>query len=475
MIAKSKEKSRNKTALFDVGININDKKHPFSNQLPFFNWFYPFDEEKDISSAPLRNLEINWTLIKRTSAYFHIPFCKTLCSFCPFVKGLYKHEDEIEFYLQALIKEIQLKQAFIGIPAPDSIFIGGGTPSVLSASQILRLGENIHRHFQTSGVTEFAAEVEVKSVTPEKLQALKDIGVNRLSFGVQTFSEAHREAFNLDAPLVQVKKVADWANNFFPYTNIDIIYGMAGQSYGDLERDIEQAILLKTTTIDFYPLNNLAAQIRMYDNFRKLGFKILDAQNRLTYRKVIRDYMLSMGYARINGYGYARNAGTNNKGFIQNVPKFLYHDILYGYSNDCVLGYGSAAVSQIPKYNLYNNANRQDYIKTLIGDGMLPFVSYKAGPSKEKGVVTFPYRGQLDKLAISWEDVPDETLKALGHAKEAGLIIDNKKTIELTESGWLFYVNLMYFLMPFKGKKWISDRLEQRMKDKRECENTSLS
>ena len=229
------------STLFDVGFNQSEKKHPFERQLPVFNWFYPFSKEEDLITEPIKFLSTyNWSSVGRVAAYFHIPFCETICSFCPFTRGLYKQDEEVDEYLKSLIKELQLKRSLIGKIRVDSIFIGGGTPSVLSPNQIVLLGKNIHTYLDTSKVVEFAVEVDVKSVTLEKLKAFKKIGVNRISFGVQTFSKTHREAMNLVATIDQINQVAKWANRLFEYTNIDIIYGQAGQAPGREHRHLDR-------------------------------------------------------------------------------------------------------------------------------------------------------------------------------------------------------------------------------------------
>jgi anaerobilin synthase len=459
---------------FDVGLRQDDGDRPFSRQLPVFNWFYPFDAEPRASQKGLAALaNVDWDSIRRISLYFHVPFCETICTFCPFTRGRYRTDQDIDAYVEALLREIQLKHPFIGRLRADSIFIGGGTPSILSPAQISRLGEYIHTYFDTNYLREFAVEVEVKSATYETLTAFRRIGVNRISFGVQTFSKRHRAAFGLDAEISQIVRVADWVNTIFPYTNVDIIYGIAGQGVDDVLQDADSAIELATTTIDFYPLNNVAAQPRMHRAFRSEGLERPTAAQRLQHRRSLRDHMLARRYARINGYGYALRRGGADE-MIQSSPNFLYHDILYGYGDDAIVGYGASAVSQVPGYNFYNSAARTQYRTMLAEQNALPYAAYRTTGSSEKGIVTFPYRGALVKSRIPWASVSHETLDSLDRLVRAGLVREKKDTFEVTETGWLYYVNLMYFLMPSDGKRRMSKQISDRIAAGHEYESTAL-
>ncbi len=462
------------TITYDIGFQPSSPTQPFKKQLPVYNWFYPFSYSSDVLEMPLRRLtQISWESINRIAIYLHIPFCDTVCSFCPFTRGLYKEQEEIDQYVKALIRELELKYSFFGKLTVDSIFIGGGTPSVLSVAQIHSLGAAIAKSFDLSKITEFAVEAEVKSITKEKMLAFKAIGVNRFSYGIQTFSEIHRKVLNLDADIDKLKQVAAWANDVFEYTNVDMIYGQAGQTVADVLEDAAEAMALHTTSVDFYPMNNLAAQVRMHRSFNNLGFLKPNATERMKQRSEIANYMLANGYHRINGYSYAKK-DLNNTLLIQRKPNFLYHDILYGFSNDAILGYGASAHSQLPTMNLYNTLRRNDYVKYITTHQQLPLEMRAVATPTEKGIVTFPYRGYISHADFAKELPSDKTIALMKDFETAGLLTSTDDSYLLTESGWLYYVNMMYLLMPEKGKKWLSHRMELRIKNKHELEDTSI-
>ena len=120
----------------------------FNKQLPISNWAYPFHRDEDRNPDQLAPYSIaKRTEIQRRAIYIHIPFCETICNFCPFHRDKYKSRLEIDQYLRALVAEMDLKRNYIGYYKVNAIFVGGGTPSLLSPPQIEFLGEAIARNF----------------------------------------------------------------------------------------------------------------------------------------------------------------------------------------------------------------------------------------------------------------------------------------------------------------------------------------
>jgi oxygen-independent coproporphyrinogen-3 oxidase len=463
--------------MWDLRILPNQPLIKFNRQLPVSNWCYPLNRDEDLNEdrlapyfAPRKADGL------RTAIYIHIPFCETICTFCPFHRDRFK-SSEVDQYVTALVAELDLKKELIGRRTVDAIFVGGGTPSLLSPCQIELLGEALCRNFDLNHLKEFTFEVEVKSVSLDKLHVMRDIGVNRISFGAQTFSEQFRTLFCLDASRTQIIDAATLLVGTFPYTNVDLLYGMAGQDIDQLHSDLIEALNLQTTTIDVYPINNLSASAAMHLEIAKAGLNFLPAVTRLKFRLYLDQFFRDRGHVPISGYSYARldKIYRDTPCMIQEAPKFLYHDILYGYHDDEIFGYGSSSLSQIAGFNLYNFENRHAYIDEVLTNRALPHRCFGPIAAPERGIVFFPYRGTLEKARIPWEDVPQETLEALQTALYAGLIVDEGKRYELAKTGWLFYVNLMYYFMPKAGKSWISDSIEKQEQKGRRCGSPDLS
>jgi anaerobilin synthase len=292
---------------------------------------------------------------------------------------------------------------------------------------------------------------------------------------VQTFSEEYRRLLNLDVPLRQIIDTAAIANNLFPYTNVDLLYGMAGQGIEQLNEDLTAALDLQTTTVDVYPINNLSSSLAMHRKFQNAALNFLPAVTRLKYRMHVNQFFEKRGYAPISGYSYTLAAKTDSVvGPVHPSRNFLYHDILYGYHCDEVISYGSSAISQVSGYTICNFRNRRMYVNEVLSKRALPHRVFGPIPCLERGVVFFPYRGVLDKARIPWDKLPGETLTALRTCLSASLMVDRGERYELTESGWLFYVNLMFYLMPSAAKSCILNIIEQQRRKGRRCGNTEL-
>jgi oxygen-independent coproporphyrinogen-3 oxidase len=461
--------------MFDLQIRAENPFIKFDRQLPMFNWHYPFDSAKEWVADREMPFRSGASLkARRRAIYVHIPFCDTICTFCLFRKDKYQSAADIERYVDALIAEFDLKRSLLGRCKVDAIFVGGGTPSMLNPEQIDLLGNALQRNFDLKDLTEFTFEVEAKSVTPDKLSVMRSIGVNRVSFGAQTFSTKYRALFSLDATLEQIETTAQLVNGMFPYTNVDILYGLAGQNEDELLHDAESAMRLRTTTVDFYPINNLTAPRMMHKELKKSGLVYLPASTRLQYRMHLDDLLRSHGYAPINGYSYSK-ANETDGAVVQHAPKFLYHDLVYGYHNDEVIGYGSSAISQMMGFNLHNNPDRRKYVVQILEDRTLPHEAFGPLACPERGVVLFPFRGVLEKARISWDRLPLDTWIAFQKAIEAELVIERDDRYELSRLGWLFYVNLMYCLMPERGKNLVTTNMEKLQDAGRSCGETDLS
>jgi anaerobilin synthase len=451
--------------MFSIRILRDQPLIKFDRQLPIFNWHYPFSFEKHgMQDRRAPYVASRNAAVRRRAVYIHIPFCETICNFCPFRHDVYKSNETLEQYLSALLGEMELKRELIGEPSVDAIFVGGGTPSLLNPRQIELLGQSIARNFDLHALKEFTFEVEVKSTSRDRLHAMRDIGVNRVSFGAQTFSEKYRALFSLDATCAQIQAAAELLNGCFPYTNVDLLYGMAGQQLEELDADLAAAMALRTTTIDVYPVNNLTAPPLMHSSLERAGLATLPESRRIEFRMYLERRFRELGYKPINGYGFslARSLGDNSVEPVQHRPKFLYHDLVYGYEDDEILGYGVSAISQVPGFNIYNFLGRQAYLREVLIKRALPHQVFGPLSAPERGIVTFPFRGVLDKSRVDWDRVSDETWFALEDAQEADLIADREDRYVLTNVGWLFYVNLMYHFMPTAGKRWISDMIEQK-------------
>jgi oxygen-independent coproporphyrinogen-3 oxidase len=184
--------------------------------------------------------------------YIHIPFCSSRCSYCDFATGLYQSE-VAERYVRAVVQEIAASS--IAVANVDTIFFGGGTPSLLDPSQLDRILAVAHDRFNVDAATEVTLEINPGSVTPEKLRDFRALGINRASFGAQTFDD--REL----AKLGRSHTAADARRTFhdlraagFDNISFDLIAGLPGQTLAGWQRNVDEALALQPEHLSFYLL-----------------------------------------------------------------------------------------------------------------------------------------------------------------------------------------------------------------------------
>jgi oxygen-independent coproporphyrinogen-3 oxidase len=184
--------------------------------------------------------------------YVHIPFCSSRCSYCDFATGLYQSE-LAERYVAALIEEIRTSR-YSGANV-DTIYFGGGTPSLLAPSQLDRILVTLSQHFEIDPAAEVTLEINPGSVTREKLEAFRSLGINRASFGAQTFDDRELAKLGRSHTAADaLKTFTDIRNAGLENISFDLIAGLPGQTLAGWQRNIKQALDLNPEHLSFYLL-----------------------------------------------------------------------------------------------------------------------------------------------------------------------------------------------------------------------------
>ena len=183
------------------------------------------------------------------SAYIHIPFCNNICSYCDFCKLLY-NKNFVKKYLDALEKEIinNYNNEIL-----DTIYVGGGTPSSLSVSELNKLF-SIIKIFKLSKEYEFTFEVNIEDITEEKLEILKGNKVNRLSIGIESFNDKYLKYLGRNYTSDIINEKVELAKKYFDNINVDLMYALKNESLNDLEEDIDKILKLDIKHISCYSL-----------------------------------------------------------------------------------------------------------------------------------------------------------------------------------------------------------------------------
>lgn len=206
--------------------------------------------------------------------YLHIPFCRSRCSYCDFATDIFRSESDVERYVEALrieinaFNEVNPTSEIQNSKSLDTIYFGGGTPSLLTPDQVRKILTIVRDTFSVAPDAEITMEMNPATVTPETLRAYRSLGVNRASFGVQTFNDralkllARRHDANDARETYKMLRDAGYENISF-----DLIAGLPGQTLRDWERNLDEAIGLSPEHISLYLLEihegtPLAEQVR---------------------------------------------------------------------------------------------------------------------------------------------------------------------------------------------------------------------
>lgn len=240
--------------------------------------------------------------------YVHFPFCKNRCSYCDFYKELHSPELEKEFY-SALRIETELvaqNQAVIDNEI-GTIFIGGGTPTLTNIKRLTDWLKLLKKYFSLASDIEFSIENNPEFVTPEKLQAFKDLGVTRPVYGVQSFNEKLLRLLDRKHQPFAVHK-AIYLTNVIGFNNfgVDLIFGLPGQTTRMLSDDIDQLVDLEPPHISFYQLTVEPGTI-LDDKVASGKLKMPDQELSLALYKGGCRQLIDSGYKRYEVSSFAKD------------------------------------------------------------------------------------------------------------------------------------------------------------------------
>jgi oxygen-independent coproporphyrinogen III oxidase len=186
--------------------------------------------------------------------YIHVPFCARRCTYCDFATWAGR-EKEIPRYVDAVIREIERRGTETGHPRADTIFLGGGTPSLLDEVQITRVLDSLHEAFPVEAGAEITSEANPETLTPAFARAARKAGVNRLSMGAQAKQANLLQLLGRIHNWERVVAAAGIAREAgFENYNIDLMFGLPSQTVADVRETLEGAIALGPTHLACYGL-----------------------------------------------------------------------------------------------------------------------------------------------------------------------------------------------------------------------------
>ena len=231
--------------------------------------------------------------------YVHIPFCKSICNFCPYCKVRYS-EELCNQYIDALIKEIHMVgDQSEGKKTVTSLYFGGGTPA-LAAGRIKEIIDALEEHFViTEGV---GLELHPDNVNRETLETLKKAGVTKISIGIQSFSDKYQKILGRKA--VDSEKLREALREVsFETVSMDFIFALPGQTYEDLKEDIDKAFEIGANHVAIYPFIDFT--------FTSSPVEAMPKKEKLQLLDAITKYCLGKGYSRCSIWTFSAEKNAN--------------------------------------------------------------------------------------------------------------------------------------------------------------------
>src|SRR5581483_9286102 len=377
------------------------------------------------------------------SLYFHIPFCETLCWFCGCTTVITKNHGEGKSYLDYLEHEVAQVAAKIN-PKRKVVQLhwGGGSPTFLQPDEIRRLGDIIKRHFTFSDNIEAGVEIDPRRLSREHIEALRDVGFNRASLGVQDFEPKVQEAIHRIQPRDMTQRVLDWARELgFGSVNFDLIYGLPHQTAESFNRTLDAVLEMEP--------DRLAVFSYAHVPWVKPAQKILEQKilpppevKLQLLKNVIERLTENNRYVYIGMDHFARPAdelvtAQRNKTLQRNFQ---------GYStrgNADIYAFGMSAISQIPDVYWQNEKELAKYYGALDRD-RLPlsrgYVLTEDDKIRRETIMrvmcdlSLDYAAMSAKLGIHFATHFAKELEALKPFAADGLVAFSPGGLEVTEA-----------------------------------------
>ncbi|WP_161979184.1 radical SAM family heme chaperone HemW [Streptococcus sp. S784/96/1] len=290
-------------------------------------------------------------LKKPTSAYVHIPFCTQICYYCDFSKVFIKNQP-VDAYLQALIREIELADT----GKLRTLYIGGGTPTAISAEQLDYLLTHLEKILDLSQVEEYTIEANPGDLSPEKIAVLQKSRVNRVSLGVQTFNDKHLKRIGRSHNEAQIyDNIAALKQAGFDNISIDLIYALPGQTMEDVRENVAKALALDIPHLSLYSL--ILEHHTVFMNKMRRGKLNLPTED---LEAEMFDYII----AELEKNGFEHYEISNfTKPTMESRHNLMYWD------NDEYYGFGAGASGYVDGVRYRNRGPIQHYLKAITEEG----------------------------------------------------------------------------------------------------------
>ncbi len=389
--------------------------------------------------------------------YLHIPFCRKRCKFCYFRVYTDKNARDVESYLQALTREVEL---YSQLPVVrdrllNYVYFGGGTPSYLSASQLHALVAALNQHISWKNAEEVTFECEPGTLQQPKLAALKEIGVTRLSLGIENFDDRILEENGRAHRSPEIWKAYQWARDLgFDQINIDLIAGMVGETWDNWRDCVRKTIDLDADSVTIYqmelPFNTtFSKELRLADGNGGPGI-VADWPTKRAWVEYAFDELAKAGYEVSSGYTMVKD---------KQRTRFVYRDALWHGAD--LLGTGVASFGHVSGVHMQNVDDWEGYVGTL-EEGRLPLARALPVRPKELLIREMILQLKTGRLDVGYfrrkfaTDVLEAFAPVFEQHRAGGYLAHTPERVTLTPRGLLQVDRLLpaFFLPEHRGARY---------------------
>ena len=387
--------------------------------------------------------------------YLHIPFCRKRCHFCYFRVYTDKNATAIQAYLNAAIRELELyaEKAFIAERQLDFVYFGGGTPSYLSVDQLEKLTGGLKRILPWDAVREVTFECEPGTLTPQKLQAIRDMGVTRLSLGIENIDDQILEINGRAHRSREIGRAYEAARKAdFPQINIDLIAGMVGETDANWERCVAKTLEMSPNSVTIYQME-IPYNTTIYREMKEQGKGIAPVADWKTKRRWVTEAFEALeasGYRVASAYTAVKESSQS---------RFLYRDQLWAGAD--LLALGVASFGHIGGTHYQNNHDFEPYLSDL-RRGELPIYRALTPDNDQRLIREFVLQLKLGEIKGSYfndkfaTNVFTRFAEPLRRIRDWGFLTVDGDAIKLNRQGLLQVDRLLheFFLPEHRGARY---------------------
>jgi len=380
--------------------------------------------------------------------YLHIPFCRKRCHFCYFKVYTDKDASEIERYLDATIRELTLycEKRFIGGRKSKFVYFGGGTPSYISSRQLSRLVDEMKKLLPWDEAEEITFECEPGTLTEGKLRVIQELGVSRLSLGIENFDDHILQINGRAHGSKDVDRSYEFARAIgFPQINIDLIAGMMGETTGNWRECVRKTIALAPDSVTIYQME-IPYNTTIFKEMRAAGKTVAPVADWKTKREWV-----SYAFSELERVGY-RVASAYTAVKDPERTRFLYRDLLWTGAD--MIGLGVASFSHVGGTHFQNESDIAPYL-TRLYQGTLPIYRALTPTQEERMIRELILQMKLghvhrayfqDKFGV---DIERRFAKSLTELRDRGFLAPDENSLRLNRDGLLQVDRLLHeFFLP---------------------------